>query len=583
MTRLLVLFLSLFWMSSISAETLRSASRWDISMKPYKFELQGELVRAVDDYRTAVNQIGIEPSRDRQVRAEIDRLEQLLKSRGYYLSTVIAAFDADQNKPKYQIVLGPRFTVAQVEIRGNYQPQDNDWQQLKAGDALSAVQVINQQNALRSYIAERNCYFNLRVDHEVELDENSQSANVTYVTLVSSPAVFGSVQFDGAEGISESFLARVTDLRQGRCFKRRDLDTAVISLFDTGLFKQVRPSFELNENDRVDVVFSVSKREKRNISASVGWKSEQGIGVRGGWLHRDLFGRAQSLQLLAEVQADEQKLSAEVVIPSFFDRRNRLSVLNEVIHSDTDIEYFQYGSTASLERRASSRDYFEYGLGYQQIDERRENQWQTFRQVRVPTAYQYDSVRDPFNPNTGWRWSVNVEPVFDIQDDFSVFFKTGVGTQLFYAPDAQATLATRLSWDAIWTGGALTSTLDNVPESELYNAGGSTSVRGYAYQTIVSARGDEDSTLAGGTQRGLMVNELRLRLNDAWGLVGFWDRAIVSTEASALWQQNWFNSLGLGARYFTSFAPLRLDVAFPLNRRDSDDAFLIYFSLGQAF
>jgi translocation and assembly module TamA len=41
---------------------------------------------------------------------------------------------------------------------------------------------------------------------------------------------------------------------------------------------------------------------------------------------------------------------------------------------------------------------------------------------------------------------------------------------------------------------------------------------------------------------------------------------------------------GLGFRYFTAIGPLRLDVGFPLNRRkDIDDAFQIYLSIGQAF
>ena len=33
----------------------------------------------------------------------------------------------------------------------------------------------------------------------------------------------------------------------------------------------------------------------------------------------------------------------------------------------------------------------------------------------------------------------------------------------------------------------------------------------------------------------------------------------------------------------TPIGPLRLDVAVPLNRRDVDDAFQLYISIGQAF
>ncbi len=40
---------------------------------------------------------------------------------------------------------------------------------------------------------------------------------------------------------------------------------------------------------------------------------------------------------------------------------------------------------------------------------------------------------------------------------------------------------------------------------------------------------------------------------------------------------------GAGARYYTPFGPIRLDVAVPLNRDRGDDAFEIYVGIGQAF
>jgi translocation and assembly module TamA len=41
---------------------------------------------------------------------------------------------------------------------------------------------------------------------------------------------------------------------------------------------------------------------------------------------------------------------------------------------------------------------------------------------------------------------------------------------------------------------------------------------------------------------------------------------------------------GFGIRYYTSFAPIRFDVAVPLNRRSGlDDSFQIYVSIGQSF
>ncbi len=40
---------------------------------------------------------------------------------------------------------------------------------------------------------------------------------------------------------------------------------------------------------------------------------------------------------------------------------------------------------------------------------------------------------------------------------------------------------------------------------------------------------------------------------------------------------------GVGARYYTSIGPVRLDFALPLIKQHGDDTFELYVGLGQAF
>jgi translocation and assembly module TamA len=579
-------YLSMVLLVSFSqAEEIKSASRWDIAMTPYKYELQGELVRAIKEYRTAVNQTGIQPSTDRQIRAERDREEQLLKSRGYYRALITSAFSEDKQKPKYKIELGTRYRISKIAIKGNFHPFDDKWTSVKIGEPLSAVLVLAQQVKLKKYIEERTCYFSAEVNHEVTLDESAQTAVVTFITKVAAPSIFGRVAFVGIDGIHEDFLSRVSGIGRKQCYNRSKIDSAVIALFETGLFSQVRPTVTQNDAGQVIVTFTVQKRKKRTVNASAGWKSEQGFGVKAGWQHRDLFGSAQSLSLSGSIQSLEQDASIEVVIPSFFDRRNRLSWTNSVEHLDQpDLEAYVWSSIATMERKASVKDYFEFGVGYSQVEQNSETDeidgWTRFQQLRVPLKYQYDSVENPFNPQSGNRFTATVEPIFDINDDLTPFIKSGLGLQTFISSDQQLTLASRVKWDSLWYGGALGSTLENIPETELYNAGGSTSIRGYAYQSIKS---DDSEDATGGSQRWLAVNELRAQINDSWGVVGFMDVGSVGDSSTILEKENWFAGAGFGVRYFTRFAPLRMDVSFPLNQRDDDANFLIYVSLGQAF
>jgi translocation and assembly module TamA len=43
------------------------------------------------------------------------------------------------------------------------------------------------------------------------------------------------------------------------------------------------------------------------------------------------------------------------------------------------------------------------------------------------------------------------------------------------------------------------------------------------------------------------------------------------------------HSLGFGLRYGSAIGLIRVDVAVPLNRRDRDRGFQVWFGLGQAF
>ena len=79
--------------------------------------------------------------------------------------------------------------------------------------------------------------------------------------------------------------------------------------------------------------------------------------------------------------------------------------------------------------------------------------------------------------------------------------------------------------------------------------------------------------------------EIRTRAQNGIGWVAFYDignvyRHVVPDPH----RRPFLRSVGIGARYSTPIGPLRLDIAFPLNRRRHiDPLFQLYFSIGQAF
>ena len=67
-----------------------------------------------------------------------------------------------------------------------------------------------------------------------------------------------------------------------------------------------------------------------------------------------------------------------------------------------------------------------------------------------------------------------------------------------------------------------------------------------------------------------------------YGFAAFLDGGQVAASGSPFSDGLRFGA-GIGARYYTSFGPIRLDVAVPLTRIPNGGSFEIYLGIGQAF
>ncbi len=120
------------------------------------------------------------------------------------------------------------------------------------------------------------------------------------------------------------------------------------------------------------------------------------------------------------------------------------------------------------------------------------------------------------------------------------------------------------------------------PDRRFY-AGGGGSVRGYVFQGV-GPRNIENVPIGGNSLTELAV-EARYRfqaLGQDLGIVAFVDAGEVSTGTTPAFDRLSVGA-GVGARFYTGFGPVRVDVATPINRRQGDPRVVFYVSIGQAF
>ena len=76
---------------------------------------------------------------------------------------------------------------------------------------------------------------------------------------------------------------------------------------------------------------------------------------------------------------------------------------------------------------------------------------------------------------------------------------------------------------------------------------------------------------------------MRIKVTDTIGVVPFFDAGNAFASSFPDFSQHLFTAAGLGLRYYTSVGPIRLDVAFPLERHAGTGPVAVYVSIGQSF
>lgn len=141
---------------------------------------------------------------------------------------------------------------------------------------------------------------------------------------------------------------------------------------------------------------------------------------------------------------------------------------------------------------------------------------------------------------------------------------------------------------AVLSDQGVAETIDDLPASERFFAGGDTTIRGFALDTA----GAPDTISAAGFPKGgnalvLLNGELRVPVWRDLGVAVFMDAGNVFSRAADLDLGELRGAAGFGLRYRSPIGPIRFDVGFKLDRKliagtlESGRAF--HFSIGQAF
>jgi translocation and assembly module TamA len=530
---------------------------------------------------------------DRRAREDAALIDRLLRAEGYYAGQVdidITPAEAEGGRAVVAIKVDPgaRYTFDSIEVATPPSaPRDliRDTLGLKAGDPIDAAEVQAAEDRVRVRLPELGYPFATVGDREIAIDHETQTGSYRIPVVAGQQARIGEIRLEGDRLVNERHIARLARFKTGDVYDAADIEDLRRALVATGLFGSVgvRAS-EAREADVVDIVVVLQTAPLRTLAGQAGYSTGEGFRVEASWQHRNFFPPEGALTARGVLGTEEQRVAGEVRFSNFRERDRTLLLRSEVSNENREAyeaRSFTLGASLARETNFIWQKKWYYSLGAELVatDERDTDidrgisRRRTFFIGALPTSLSYDGTDDLLDPTRGFRLSGRLSPEASFQGSAFGYLKGQIDASL-YQPVGGVVLAGRVR-----AGSIFGAERDRIAPSRRFYAGGGGSVRGFGYQEI-GPRDQFDDPIGGRSLAEASV-EARFRFGD-FGVVPFLDAGQIYTSTLPKFDSFRFGA-GIGARYYTSFGPIRIDLATPLDPRKGDPKVGVYVSIGQAF
>jgi len=525
----------------------------------------------------------------RRVLDDENRLQRALGGEGYHDAHVdgtVADAEDGAAAVTFTVTLGARYRLAAVDIRvlgdpPGYEPPTAAELGLGLGEPAVAERILAAETRLRTRARRAGRAYAELGERRAVIDREAKTLEATLAIRPGPVVELGEIAYTGVDGIDEAFLRSRLTFEPGTRYAPERIRETRRELVDTGLFRAVQ--VELPDAPPADgvapVTIATEQRLHRTVSGGVRFETDGGPGFNAGWEHRNIFGGAERFQVDLDADLLEQSLGANLRTPDFFGRSRSLLVRGQLLRQTTDaFDSLVVEAGAGVEQRFSDELTGTLGLGLELSDITEGGTTENFGLVFVPATLRFDNTDSLLDPEGGVRATAEYSPFWDLVTPGLFFQRVLLGGSTYFklADSPRVIFAVRGRLGSL-TGAAR----DSIPANRRFFAGGGGSVRGVPFQAA-SPLDDDDDPIGGRSLLEAAV-ELRYNITDTIGVVGFVDAGRAFEASVPDFDEPLIVGAGLGARYITPVGPLRLDVAVPVDRRDVDDAFQVYVSLGQAF
>ncbi len=484
---------------------------------------------------------------------------------------------------------GPVFTFGDISIssRGADLSSDPAFWDLSPGEVAASDEILTAEARMVSVLRGRGYPKAKIAERRITADHSTNRLAVSLVADAGPKAHFGAVSVSGTKVTDPAFVIQQAMLPQGALYSPADLARARKRLNDLGIFSSVR----LVEGDiagpdgTMPITIEVTERKRHVIGAGASWSSTEGFGVESYWRRRNLFGRGELLSIegsvgrIANESLEKLEYSARIAF-------EKPGVFGPLTSFSTSLGARQENPDAYLSRTITydaylNREFTEQLKGRAGAEVFYANEEDAFGDndyllVGLPADLTFDNRDNLLNPSKGVFAALFAEPAYDTLNSNAMGFVKGTVSS-YYALDESKRF---ILAGKVTAGSIFAPSVESVPASRRYIAGGGGSIRGYAYRNVGPR---VDGEVTGGRSLIELSGEIRVQMTETIGVVGFVDAGNAYENSFPDFSEGLKVGVGTGLRYFTPIGPLRIDAAIPLDPGPGDPDFALYVGLSQAF
>jgi translocation and assembly module TamA len=512
-------------------------------------------------------------------------IKEALQPFGYYQARVDSEMTRKEDDWEviYRVTLGPPLIIKEIsqQVEGPGATASvftaiADSLTLKVGDRF-------QQQAYDAYkrrllnAADQHGYFDARFTRaQILIDPKTNTAQIDLVFNTGKPYYYGPISFQ-SEYYDPKFLRRFLIIQPGEAYDENQVAQLQANLQNSGFFatSMVEANREALEDDTIPVDIEVTPRKRFTYTAGAGYGTDLGARANLGFQWRRITNTGHSLRLNIDPAQYLQSYSLGYRIPAEQPATDYYEVYTAYIHEQPQGRVMnsttkQLAGVWSVGQSLNSMLRV-ISLTYQE-DNYIDQEGGTQSRLVLPRAtWEWIEAKNRYNPEIGYRARVDLRGTSHQLGSTTEFLQGELNAKAIYPLTDSMRFITRGQF-----GTTLDATLEAIPPSLRFYAGGDNSVRGYLFEslgvTVINDNGKKQNI--GGSFVVVGSTEIEQHI---WGnLYGaiFYDTGNASISLTEPLAQ----SFGIGLRYRTPIGPFRVDFATPIS--ESTEAVRLHITLG---